>query len=255
MLDVLNLGCVVGDDLNVHDVPDEILGDALHEGAEHVVALALPFGKWVFLTHRTKVDPLLEVVHFLEVFAPTLVDDAQHDLSFDFTHDRLAEFGLALCVERGRIGHDDVVHAIRAVGVLELADGDGGRPEGGKFTHQTIEVPLIVGLGETVGLDEAVDGFGQVLHRGGAQVESLENLVAALVDDLALLVHHLVVLEDVLADFTVALFDGGLCALDGLRHHLRFDCLVVGHGPPHHPTEGTRGEESHELVVERKVEA
>ena len=47
-----------------------------------------------------------------------------------------------------------------------------------------------------------------------AEVLALEDLVARRVDDLALLVHDLVVLEDVLADLGVAGLDGVLRPLD-----------------------------------------
>ena len=88
-----------------------------------------------------------------------------------------------------------------------------------------------------------------------AEVGVVEDLVAALVDDLALLVHHLVVLEDVLADLGVALLDGVLRPLDGLGDHLRLDRHVVGQGLAHHPVHGAGGEQAHELVLERQVEA
>ena len=106
-----------------------------------------------------------------------------------------------------------------------------------------------------MGLDQGVDGLGEVLHRRGLQVGAVEDLVAALVDHLALLVHDLVVLEHVLADLAVALLDGGLGTLDGLGDHLGLDGLVVGQGAAHHPAERTGGEQAHQLVVEAEVEA
>ena len=74
------------------------------------------------------------------------------------------------------------------------------------------------------------------------------------VDHLALLVHDLVVLEDVLADLGVAGLDGVLGPLDGLGHHLGVDRHVVGQGPAHHPVHGAGGEQAHELVLERQEE-
>ena len=65
-----------------------------------------------------------------------------------------------------------------------------------------------------------VDDLGQALFdqldRRVVDVLAIDHLLAPLVDDLALLVHHLVVLEDVLADLGIARFDGVLRALDGL---------------------------------------
>ena len=74
------------------------------------------------------------------------------------------------------------------------------------------------------------------------------------VDHLALLVHDLVVLEDVLADLGVAGLDGVLGPLDGLGHHLGLDRHVVGQGPAHDPVMAPGGEQAHELVFEREEE-
>ena len=86
------------------------------------------------------------------------------------------------------------------------------------------------------------------------QVLVLEDLEAPRVDDLALLVHHLVVLEDLLALLGVATLDRVLGPLDRLRHHLRLDGLVVGEGPVHHPADRAGGEQPHELVLELQEE-
>ena len=104
-------------------------------------------------------------------------------------------------------------------------------------------------------LEQRVDGLGEVLHRRRLEVGALEDLVTARVDHLALLVHHLVVLEDVLADLGVARLDGGLGPLDGLGDHLRLDRLVVGQRLVHHVRQRAGGEQAHQLVVEAEVEA
>ncbi len=87
------------------------------------------------------------------------------------------------------------------------------------------------------------------------QVGPVEDLLAAPVDHLALLVHDLVVLEDVLADLGVAGLDRALGLLDGLGDHLGLDGDVVGQGLAHHPRHGAGGEQAHQLVLERQVEA
>jgi len=88
------------------------------------------------------------------------------------------------------------------------------------------------------------------------EVGALEELPALLVDDLTLLVHDLVVLEDVLAQLVVLALDLALGPLDGLRDHLRLDGHVLGQVEAvHHRGDHPGGEEAHEVVVEREVEA
>ena len=89
--------------------------------------------------------------------------------------------------------------------------------------------------------NEISDGVIEVFVGSRAQVGPLKNLIAPLVNDLALLVHHLVVFEDVLTNFGVFLLDGGLGTFNGLRHHLRFDCLIFIE-TPHCPLQGAGGE-------------
>ena len=87
------------------------------------------------------------------------------------------------------------------------------------------------------------------------EVVAVDDLQPALVDDLALLIHHLVVLERVLAHFGVAGLDRVLRPLNRLGHRLRLDRHVIGQCPAHHPAHGAGGEQTQQLVVEAQVEA
>ena len=130
------------------------------------------------------------------------------------------------------------------------------RPVGEDLGVEAVDVPLLVVVGHAVGADERLDRLGQVLLEDLlAEVGLVEDLVAQRVDHLALRVHDLVVLEDVLADLAVLLLDGGLRPLDRLGDHLRLERHVVGQGLAHHPVDGAGGEQAHEVVLERQVEA
>jgi hypothetical protein len=84
----------------------------------------------------------------------------------------------------------------------------------------------------------------------------LEQLTAQRVDVLALLVHHVVVLEQVLADAEVLRFHLLLGALDGARHHAVLDGDAFLHAEPLHETRDAIGpEDAHQVVFERQVEA
>ena len=85
---------------------------------------------------------------------------------------------------------------------------------------------------------------------------ALENLPAQRVDVLALLVHHVVVLEEMLADGEVLRFDLLLRALDGARHHAVLDRHAFFHAEPlHQARDAVRPEDAHQVVFERQVEA
>ena len=169
---------------------------------EHHVPLAAVLDERVLLRHRPKVDALAEVVHRLEMLAPARVDDLEDHVALDLAHQLGAERLLALGVRIEGI-RDELLGervATRHVDLLaELVDGDVGAVQGVHLRHQAREVPLVgrlrVGeLGDVRGdhlFDPTLDLVGEVV--------ALEHLAPLLVDDHPLRVHHVVVLEDVLA--------------------------------------------------------
>ena len=102
-----------------------------------------------------------------------------------------------------------------------------------------------------VRLDDVVDHVPDLL----VQVLAVEHPPALGVDDLALLVEHLVVLEDVLADLGVLPLDLGLRALDLPGDHLGLDRHVLGDVEAvHHRLDRAGPEAPHQLVLQRQVE-
>lgn len=92
-------------------------------------------------------------------------------------------------------------------------------------------------------LDHAHDVLTQVLTE--------EDLAALAVHDFTLLVHDIVVLEDVLADVEVARLDLLLRVLDGIRDELVFDWLILVHAElVHDARDAVRGEEAQQVVFE-----
>src|SRR5215213_3764199 len=85
---------------------------------------------------------------------------------------------------------------------------------------------------------------------------AVENPPPLLIDLLALDVHHVVVLEDVLARDEVLLLDLLLCTLDLVREDLRLHRLVLGELEALHDVEDpVAGEQTDEIVLSRQVEA
>ena len=239
----------------MRDVAHEVVFDAGHHRLEHVVALALPLRERVALAHRAQVDALAQVVHLVEVLAPVLVDDRQHDATLDLAQRLGADALFLRGVARQRVTNDELAELVDVVNLAQLLELDAGRERDQQVAVELVEIPLLGELTRAMLGDEAIGGVLDRLERLVAEVLAVEDLLAAPVDHLALLVHHLVVLEDVLADLEVAVLDGALRALDRLRDHLRLERHVVGEGAVHDPAHRAGREEPHELVFERQVEA
>ncbi|OAG65283.1 hypothetical protein BIM11_6192 [Burkholderia pseudomallei] len=92
------------------------------------------------------------------------------------------------------------------------------------------------------------DRFGDVVR--------FEQLVALLVDHLALIVRHVVVFEQLLADIEVARFDLALRGLDRTRDDARFDRLALRHlQAVHDRAHAVAREDAQQRILERQVEA
>ena len=80
-------------------------------------------------------------------------------------------------------------------------------------------------------------------------------MAALLVDHGTLLVHHVVVLQEVLTDTEVVLLHLALCTLDALADHWTLDTLAVLEAQAvHHLGNTLRGEETHQFVLQRYIE-
>src|SRR5690606_36893160 len=83
-----------------------------------------------------------------------------------------------------------------------------------------------------------------------------QDLHALLVHDLALAVHRLIVLDEVLADVKVVALKAGLRLLDGIAQNTRLDGHILRDVQPlHDALRAVAAEPQHELVLQRQVEA
>ena len=126
-----------------------------------------------------------------------------------------------------------------------------------------INIPVVRG---NVGIKVLLRQIGQQvigdsgLRRIAQQVIALigffHQLPAQTVNRLALLVHHVVVFQQVFARFEVAAFDRLLRRGDALRNHLRFDGHTLLHPQPlHQGFDFVARENAHQIVFERKEES
>ena len=88
------------------------------------------------------------------------------------------------------------------------------------------------------------------------QVVARQDVAAAAVDDLALLIHHVVVLEQMLADVEVVAFDLALRVGDGARDQAVLDGHAFLHAEAgHQPLDALGAEDAQQIVLEREEEA
>ena len=118
------------------------------------------------------------------------------------------------------------------------------------------EVPLILHVACEELLAAGLDVLLQHIVHLGADVLAVQHLVALAVDDLTLLVHDVVVLQDVLADLEVAALEFLLGRLDGAGDHPVLDGgVLVDAQRAHQALHAVAAEQAHQVVLEAQVEA
>ena len=185
-----------------------------------------------------------------------LVDQMQHDHALGVAH--------AFGADRFRLG---LVEPAKLLGELvrEALPVQPGRvqtlallpEEAGDVGAEPRDVP---GVGvrplRAALLDEAAHRVPDQAEDAHPLVLAVQHLAAQAVDGLALLVHHVVVLENVLAGLEVLGLDRLLRRLDALRDQARLDGHVLLHAElEHQRLHAVAAEDAHQVVLEGQVEA
>ena len=232
-------------------------------------ALALVLDQRVALAVAAQPDAFLQVVEAVEVVLPLLVHDLQHDVALELPHELGPEQRFLVRVGLLNARPQRVADLVGA----QLVELDAGKVVGlepvdaDHLLLQRRYVPLLdVHAGADEPLDEVVEHVAGQRHQVAVRVGGLLGLIetdgvleqrpAQRVDVLTLLVHDVVVLEQVLADGEVLRFHLLLRALDGAGHHAVLDRHAFFHPQTLHQAGDAVGpEDAHQVVFERQVEA
>src|SRR5690349_12191481 len=229
---------------HLEELLDRRLLQAADHLLEHVEGFLLVLGQRVALAVAAEPDALLQVIHVQQVLAPELVDAAEaspvplepeDDPALEPVEHLGAHLLLALAiVTLGRPG--DLLHQGRlSPHLLEMR---GRHPEVELAVQGLVEpdqVPVLgMGVGGRVALHQAAGQLADPLEHGLLLALPRQDLTPQPVDDLALLVHHVVVLEQVLADLEVARLDPLLGGADGAGDELVLHRLALLHAQAVH---------------------
>ena len=226
--------------------------DTLPKLVEHLEGFVLVLDQWVALPIGAQADALAEVLHLRQVFHPLPIDRAQHHVALDHRHEISPNLLDLSVVSVGGGGVEMLGQAFTASPKCAFRNLRPGlyRQIRGQVLDQALQVPVLDVSIRAVLIDSLVDDVLHVAEDVGAGICPVQHLVPFLVDDLALLVHHVVVLDDVLAGVEVESLDLLLRALDRAGHPAVLDRLhlelvhqladPVGGGP----------EDLHQVVLE-----
>ncbi len=119
------------------------------------------------------------------------------------------------------------------------------------------DIPLLLDAHwRDIGGDCLVDHVLANRGNGVVDVGFTQQLVALLVDDLALVVGDIIVFQQLLADIEVAALHLALGLFDRIGHHPVLDRLALFHAQRlHEALDPVGGEDPHQVVFQRQVEA
>src|SRR5437773_2390695 len=187
---------------------------------------------------------------------PLRVDDDQHLVAFEGAHGLLAQLALPLGVALPDGLAHELAEPLARDDLVVLHGRDLDVELAVQRLGEAAEVPVLgvraLGRVAAEGADHEV--LDPLRHVVGLAL-AVEDLAAHAVDDLALLVHDVVVLEQVLADLEVVVLDALLGGGDGARHELVLDRLALLHAQAlHDPLDALAAEDPQQVVLEREIE-
>src|SRR5882724_1729717 len=197
------------------------------------------------------------MIHVEEVILPEAVERLQHDDALDLPHHAFGEIALLRLVELPE-AFDDLSRDRADAGVLALFLAERNADRELPRDRVVDRLPIPIGRRGFV-VDDRGDGvLGEPLdelHHLVTQALAGEETAAARVDDLALLVHDVVVFEQVLADVEVVRLDLRLRVRDRAGDQAVLDRHAVFHAEPLHQTlDAVGAEDAEEIVFQGKEE-
>src|SRR6266571_4488637 len=230
--------------------------DPFAQLVEHLESLVLVLDERVTLTVSAKADALTELLHLRQVLHPLPVDGAQHHVALHHRHQVRADLlDLPLVsLFRRRVQVIDQAFLAFAERLVRDFAARRDREIGREVLDQALQVPVLGMAAFAVLVDASLDDLARVRQDVGPRVRALEDLAPLLIDDLSLLVHHVVVLDHVLARIEVHALDLLLRAGDRARDPRMLDRLDLE--ARHQATDSVRGrtEDLHQVVLERDEE-
>ena len=246
-------------ELGIGDSARHILADIVEHPLEQRKRLVLIFVDWRLLRIGAQVDDLAQRIERRQMLLPVMVQILEQDRLLDAGPGVGLQFlrlGLDHRIGLGRdalqndlgvdrfLGHPVVDRRLEVQQVLQL------------LLHAR-DIPLLgIAVRRASGADDRVDRLGAHVGDDLAHRLGIHDVGALFIDDLALVVHHVIIFDDLLADVVVARLDLLLRGFDRLGQPLAADRLAVLDIAAHHLGEQrVRTEDSQQIVVEAEVKA
>src|SRR5271167_3873064 len=223
------------EDLHQIEVAYRLFLEALHHGFEHVKGFALVLHQRIVLPVPAQPDTFAQVVHAEQVVLPLLVDDAQHDDALVMAHRVRANQALLGVVALFELLEDRVTEFLPVELLRVNTLGRDVHTEAGEqLVLQALDVPILgMSFLSAVLVEQAAEKFAHIVFEDEfLLVNTFQQLPAQSVHRLPLLVHYVVVFEQVFAGLEVLPLDRLLRRFNTPRDETRFNRNALFHPQP-----------------------
>ncbi len=233
------------------DAPDHLL--------EHIEAFPLVFNNRILLPVCPKAYAILELVHGIDMVHPLLVHNPQEHPAFQLPNNLFAELGFLLIIDLMGLLPDFFLQITGCNGFkiyffqIQIAFGNQDVLSMGDHRRKipVIGRRLIAAIRIYNPVGHCIDHIQYVV----LQVFAVQDLVALAINDLALLVHDIVILKDRLSSLKVYALNPLLGALDSVGQHPGLDRLVLLQAQHiYHPQHPIGAKEAHQVILQRNIE-
>ena len=211
--------------LKAKNSAEEVLVHSIYKQCKRFICLGLILNQRITLTKTAKTNTRLQVIHLLEVCHPASINNAKHYLSSKLSHDFFTEL-LGFLVKGFLNECSDILFKLLKLSVLGKLWKISLTSEFREPLLKTLKIPLIsisvakllantLGSGRSNRLNE--------FHK----IFAIKNLVSLCINNLALLIHNIVVIKDVLTHCKVNFLNLALSAFNKLSNNLCLDWHIV----------------------------
>ena len=227
---------------------------------EHVVGDHPVLIQRILLAVSLQTDTLAHLLHDIDVLGPVLIDGLQHADALDLPHPlRRRKLFFLLLIHPDGIVQDLLLKIFHADPVLLLCrdrDRLGEREDPADLFVQMRQIPVaritgFFGIFFYIVVNDVPDH----LHDRRSEILALQHLLPLIIDDLALVVHDLVIIQQPFTDAKVILLNSSLRSLDRAGKRLIRDRLTLGQTKRlKHALHPVAAEDPHQIVFHRDIE-
>ena len=240
------------------DLGDFVL-DVIDQLTEQLKRFTLVFLLGLLLGVATQMDALAQIVQCAQVVTPVGVKALQQHCTLEL-REVLTPHLCHLGFKSGMRQLDNMLQNFLVGDGLGLAHPrlqlNGNLPFVVEDFLQRSQVPLLFHrLGRYILAHQICHAV--LAHRGNhvRQIRRIEDVVALLVDHLALVIGYVVVFQQLLADVEIAGLDLALGRFNAARHDAGFDGFAIGHlQAVHDGLDAIARENAHQRVIQAQVE-